>query len=164
MLLLSYGGAPDKRPHRATLPCHVRRHSYSGSSGVTLIRTCFPCISEVVFLFLSTLFTFLSVLMDVRKSWSISRKPQPLIFLAFTYFTSFIFLIFWESAGSFSVFGVSCTHKTGFIRLAPALLFPLLTSFPVEGALLFFSYFDQIWTVNIGSVGMYVKRFRIELL
>lgn len=99
-LLLSCGGAPDKRPHHATLPCYVRRHSYSGSSEVTLIRTCFPCVSEVVFLFPSTLFTFLSVFMDIRKLWSISRKPQPLIFPAFTYFASFIFLIFWDSAGS----------------------------------------------------------------
>lgn len=31
---------------------------YSGTSKVTLIRTCFPCISVVVFLFLSTPFTF----------------------------------------------------------------------------------------------------------
>lgn len=49
-------------------------------------------------------------------------------------------------------------HKTGSCITVPSV------DFPVETALLFVSYFDQFSTVNTGSVGLCVKRFRIQLL
>lgn len=99
--------------------------------------------------------------MDVRTPWSISRSTQPMICPAFRYFISFA--IFWEASGSFLLmFGVFCCqliHKPG-----SCITVPPLDWFPVEIALLFVCYFDQISTVNTGSVGTCVKRVRIQLL
>lgn len=49
-------------------------------------------------------------------------------------------------------------HKTGSCVTVPSV------DVPVETALLFVSYFDQFSAVNTGSVGLYVRRFRIQLL